>query len=263
MRKSEQIRAVMKSNPQLKFCERFDDKSNIWQLLRHKHPYIEVLFFLDGKATIMVNDTKLSISIYDTVVYPRNVYHQEFLPSGQRQEVICCWIDIPELILDAPVYVQDRDGKLKWLFENIAKEFHNPDMMQEMLDCYMKLILLFVLRNKELGPARTLELHRAMQYIHGHFTEDITGQDLAELEHISESYLSRRFKQINGISVVKYINKLRVEAAKQLLITSQRDISEISYLVGYHSPKYFCRIFKMYTGVSPTVFRMDYYSRWK
>lgn len=60
------------------------------------------------------------------------------------------------------------------------------------------------------------------------------------------------------MTVVSYINHLRIEAAKQLLASTDSSASEIAWQVGFESPKYFHRIFKAETGESPSAFRRAY-----
>ena len=61
-----------------------------------------------------------------------------------------------------------------------------------------------------------------------------------------------------GTTVVCYVNRLRVEAAKRLLIATDGNAAEIAWQVGFESPKYFHRVFKAETGESPTSFRKAY-----
>lgn len=80
------------------------------------------------------------------------------------------------------------------------------------------------------------------------------------MEHISKSYLSRQFKRQTGMTVIGYVNRLRVEAAKRLLTGSELRVDEIAYQVGFESPKYFYRVFKAAAGASPAAFRKSYTS---
>jgi len=58
-----------------------------------------------------------------------------------------------------------------------------------------------------------------------------------------------------GYSPHAYLIKVRLERAKELLITTSFNVSEISFAVGYENPLYFSRMFKKYTGVSPANYK--------
>ena len=60
------------------------------------------------------------------------------------------------------------------------------------------------------------------------------------------------------MTVIAYVNRLRIEAAKRLLTASDKGVNEIAYQVGFESPKYFYRTFRNLTGVPPAAFRRQY-----
>ena len=63
---------------------------------------------------------------------------------------------------------------------------------------------------------------------------------------------------INGMTIVAYINMLRIDLAKGLLVSSNANVNEIAYQVGFESPKYFFRAFRAATGETPAAFRRQY-----
>lgn len=95
---------------------------------------------------------------------------------------------------------------------------------------------------------------RVMEYIRGHYSEEISLDKLAERYYLNSSYLSRLFKQYTGSCITDYLIELRMEAAKELLLTGKYKVYEVSQKVGYRSDKYFFRVFKQYTGQSPSEF---------
>ncbi len=82
-----------------------------------------------------------------------------------------------------------------------------------------------------------------------------TVEDLAKDLNISRIQLYRKVKAILGISVSDHINNIRLEKAKELLLNSNQNISEIAYSVGFSSPNYFSTSFKNKYGVSPKDFK--------
>jgi len=258
MELSKYYNIIRDGRPKLKFCEWFDDRSDLWNFSRHSHPYIELMYFCEGKGRLEVSGTQMSISLFDSVVFPARWEHQEEPASERRREIICLWIDLPELELDMPMHMHDKDNMLNHLFKMIYAEAKRENPEPLLLEHMIKLLLTMLLRNQSEIKAREGALAYVLQYIHSHFAEHITLEELAALEHISKSYLSRQFKQQTGMTVVAYINQLRIETAKRLLIGSEMSVNEIAYQVGFESPKYFYRTFKKLTDESPASFRRQY-----
>ena len=251
---SEQMRVIHEGHPVLRFCEQFDETSDIWEFRLHTHPYLELMFFLEGHASIDADGSQMSAALFDTVLYPAGCPHREAPSPELHREIICLWVDLPELQLDQPLRVQDRGGRLDTLFRYLHacnQEANPPPYLMEHL---LKVLLLQLLRMAASGGGPA-ELSGALQYIRLHCADRITLQELADLEHISVSYLARRFRRITGMTVTEYINHVRVERARYLLATTDKPVQEISYLVGYESPQYFYRVFRARCGETPSAFR--------
>ena len=254
-------RIIREGQPELKFCKRFDDASPIWNFTRHSHPYLELMYFMEGRSGLEVESQQMSITLYDAVVYPAHWAHQEAAAAEQRREVICLWISLPELELSKPIQLHDRDGSLARLFTALHQEAERDRPEPLILEYEMKLLLTTILRSRSESRDREGTLTYVLQYIHAHYAEPITLDQLASLEHISKSYLSRLFKQQTGRTVISYINSLRIETAKRLLTATRENINEIAYKVGFESPKYFYRSFRALTGDTPAGFRKRYQHR--
>lgn len=96
-------------------------------------------------------------------------------------------------------------------------------------------------------------IENAVVYIHKNYTKDnISINYLASLCGMSETYFRRIFKKSKGISPLKYINKLKISRAEELLVSKMYSVSEIALLSGFHDEAYFSREFKKATGVSPS-----------
>ena len=97
----------------------------------------------------------------------------------------------------------------------------------------------------------------AVQYIHAHISEPLSLEAISEYLHISPSHLSRTFKKIYKESLTEYINKARVERAKEYLEYTDQMTYEVAEMTGYKDATYFSSIFKKYTGFSPTEYRQN------
>jgi transcriptional regulator GlxA family with amidase domain len=92
-------------------------------------------------------------------------------------------------------------------------------------------------------------------WLQENFRELTAIAQVIELAGIPERTLKRRFKAATGVSIIEYLQNLRVEEAKGLLEASDLAVDEISYEAGYSDPSFFRRLFKRLTGLSPSNYR--------
>ena len=111
--------------------------------------------------------------------------------------------------------------------------------------------------NIRYGEANNLVTVRATRYIRDHIYGKITLQDIADDQNVSVSYISTRFKADMGISVVDYVNRLKVEEAQYLLRFTDNPLSMISNSLSFSSQSYFQNIFKKYAGCTPAEYRQN------
>lgn len=99
-------------------------------------------------------------------------------------------------------------------------------------------------------------VRHCVEEIQKHYTEpDFSLYQLAEEMKLNTNYLSSLFKKEMGVGYVRYINTLRIEKAKQLLRDMRYRTNEVAALVGIENPRYFTRVFKEMTGLSPAEYR--------
>lgn len=98
----------------------------------------------------------------------------------------------------------------------------------------------------------------AQDYIEKNIDEKITIDELANLSSIGRRSFERRFKQATNNSVLEYIQRVKIEAAKRSLETSMKNINEVMYDVGYSDTKAFRDLFKKITGLTPIEYRNKY-----
>ena len=92
-------------------------------------------------------------------------------------------------------------------------------------------------------------------YIEQNYKKKLSLDDIAEDLHINSSYLSRVYKLKKGKNLFDTILNLRIEAAKDYLINTDKRTYEISELVGVEDASYFSKMFKKITGLSPKEYR--------
>lgn len=100
------------------------------------------------------------------------------------------------------------------------------------------------------------------EYIRLHYREELSVPRLAEQFGYNSNYLSTVYKRATGESLIHYINQTRIAAAKTLLLDTKDSITTISSRVGYSDSKYFIRIFRQMTDMTPAMFRNVYFRKY-
>lgn len=104
-------------------------------------------------------------------------------------------------------------------------------------------------------------IKKAQRFIEGNLSQKITVEQLAERSSISRRNFVRRFKKATQNTPSEYIQRVKVEAAKKNLESTQQNVSEVMNKVGYVDQKAFRTVFKKYVGLSPVAYRGKYNRR--
>jgi len=100
-------------------------------------------------------------------------------------------------------------------------------------------------------------IQRALQYIFLNVEKKITLNDVADFACISPGYLSTLFKQEVKQSLFDFINHTKIDHACELIYENKYRINEISNILGFENAFYFSRVFRKFTGVTPSEFRIN------
>lgn len=102
------------------------------------------------------------------------------------------------------------------------------------------------------------EILKAQEYLETNYTEKISVVDLADKFAIGRRSFERRFKKATSNTVVEYLQRVKIEAAKRSFESSRKNINEVMFDVGYSDTKAFRIIFKKITGLTPAEYRNKY-----
>lgn len=105
---------------------------------------------------------------------------------------------------------------------------------------------------REQSSFKSAPVEKARQYVLEHAEERISLQDVADKVNISAGYLSTLFKKQYNQSFISFINQIKVEHACSLIAEKKYLISEISYRLGFENAYYFTKVFRRYTGMTPS-----------
>ncbi len=101
-------------------------------------------------------------------------------------------------------------------------------------------------------------IKKAQEFIESNFDEKISVEQLASMFALGRRNMERRFKKATSNTVMEYIQRVKVEAAKKNFESSRKNVNEVMYDVGYSDAKAFRNTFKKFTGLSPIDYRNKY-----
>ena len=102
-------------------------------------------------------------------------------------------------------------------------------------------------------------IYPAVAYVHNHRQEMVTMNDMARLCHLSPSYFSRLFRREMGENFINYVNRIKVQWAKERLRSSNDSVVQIAQELGYMDSSYFISVFKKFEGTTPLAYRQHKY----
>ncbi len=137
------------------------------------------------------------------------------------------------------------------------KNIFNSIFNFEEMKIYLKLLFTNIAGSMSETSVYTIEdsIEKIKLYIERNYKNNLSMEFISSLFYMNRSYCSFLFKEKTGEKFVDYVNKIRINKAKELLIQTDSKLYQISKSVGYDNIKYFFRIFKKITGITPEQYR--------
>lgn len=191
--------------------------------------------------------------------------HVMLLPKGSEYTWTC--VEPGECIIidfDAPetgstiscVEVSDSSYILSAFtrIEKCKSLDHLVSRLEAMQQLYGILLFLAKAANKRYTPKdKQQRISPAVDYIlESYWDPQITNRSLADMCGISEVYFRKSFEEVYGCPPIRYLHQLRIRKAKAILLGDYDAIGQVAESVGYSSVYHFSKMFKTYTGMSPT-----------
>ena len=200
--------------------------------LTHKHSFGQLLFALEGRMMIDTGPQFLELEEDQCYYLPPHCVHT-FEAKDRHQFLV---VDVPLRFLQSNhQQVQaDHHGRLISLDERLrslrfllldesGRGASSSGPLDDLVHYLSKAIL-------------TQPKYRSIEYIHAHFNEPITIEQLAAVEHYHPAYYQQWFKKITGKNPSEYIRELRLNEAERLLRETAWSVTDIACHVGYSHP---------------------------
>ena len=217
--------------------------TEIHTLLTHGHNPVDVIsiFFLP-ELIYRPGYPGLDFE-YIRFFYHYSYKHSNYIPAG-------------EIDSERVFNLMDRSY---WALKQVTK--HNRLFIKNCL-CEILLILLLYYE-KSLVPEkihydkRLSDIHRlnpVFRFVENRNQEKISLGQVAAAAYMSPQYFCRFFKRVTGSTFMHYLQQIRIDKAKQLLLAGDMSVTQIAYEVGFESLSYFNRVFRQLTHLTPSEF---------
>lgn len=226
-------------------------------------PDYQILYIHKGCGTFLIDGNEVTCGAGSIILYRPNQPQIYSYYADDRPEVY--WIhflgtksdQLLEYFTINTGYV-GHSRNLKQLFDEIILELQLRKPMFQEICVATFLKLLATTQRLIIGSAKDVSTHpdidRLLTHLNKHYMESWSIEMMADFCHMSVDYFSHQFKHIVGTPPLRFLNQLRIDHAKEILLTENLTISEVSKLVGFSNPLYFSRIFKKTTGISPKMY---------
>lgn len=172
-----------------------------------------------------------------------------------------------DLIIWNAIYTMEvvKNGVLTKYLHPIYNEFYDlipkkrtiedlQNLELEMIDKYINLLI------NDVEVTDNYVINRILKHLHLNIESHISLEQLSSDLNLSAGYISDCFKKHMGMTIMTYAKKIRIERAKVLLLTTNESILEIALTLGFHDQSHFYKVFKSFTGMSPSKYRNSNFS---
>lgn len=230
----------------------------------------QIMQCIGGQGTFICDGRTYKIAPHDVVIFNPHVPHIYFGHPSQSDPWMLNWICF--MVQDTHTFHQQltpqgyavlknvKSPKLFGSFEQAVACLHQDTLAHQLEASGILYSIILELTAHQLGahsePDGLNFLAPVISYMQDHLTEDLPIEVLSAILGISPSYLCRKFKQLYNTSPIKYLIKLRMKKAQELLLTDPYlSIQSVAQQCGYHDTAYFCAEFKRHFRLTPTQYK--------
>jgi len=224
-----------------------------WAAKSHSHDFVELIVVLGGRLRVEIGRSEVVAGANDVLFYPVDVPHAERAEGRGRTDFVFLAVRGP-----APDIVEyltrDADGRIaclaRWLCEEQATSYEDR---RRGMDAFLGAILAELAKLVRYRPIDPMERIRA--HLRDHLPEAHCVDELAAMAGMSRHHFIRTYKRATGRTPMEDLRVLRVEAAGDLLLTTDLPLKDVAEKVGFCDEYYFSRAFRKYRLVPPGRFR--------
>lgn len=231
----------------------------------HFHDFFELYYLLEGERMHMIEGEIYHLTANDFVLFPPHIMHHSYGEKDMPFKRIVLYFS-PDLIANDTIFQLLSEKELLFVNEgyipnqilslllsltheiDVPGKYHDAYICNQLNGLLLNMLRLDFEAVKSIPKTRSA---KAVDYIHNHYMEDISVNQLAEILYVSPYHLCHEFKNATGKTIIQYLNTTRILHAQRLMLETDYNITQISREVGFSNLTHFNRTFKKITGVAP------------
>ena len=232
-----------------------------WGMDAHFHPFHEIIVVVAGRLQVEINGKTLNAGPGEILWYPQEVSHREWTIPKASLESFFISFECPDSSVPSALHQPDSQGRIqalvRWLYAE--RETHASSASSSAENAFLQAILAeyhrLILRQENPLVARL----RA--YMRQHLASPLSLNDLADCAGMSKYHFIRRYKELAGRTPMQDLQHLRIQAARDLLLTTNLPLKEISPRTGLGDEYHLSRLFRAHFDTTPGALRRGHVVR--
>lgn len=261
----------------------YNENNEGLELRPHFHNTYQIIYVRDGKIECCINDKYYTVG-ENSIVFINNMesHNIKVIEYPYRRYSILIKPDFFRTAIQNPIFssvFSNRSENFKHILKldypdentkmNITKHFNNLyievnnkyEFWEEAAKSSLNLIFILLYRkHADFFPLTTIDqstlsIIKIQKYIEEHYTENINLDDMSKLFFMNKYYISHQFKKVTGFTFKEYLIIQRISRAKDLLLYTDYNITQVGMNSGFNNVNHFIRIFKKLEGITPFQYR--------
>lgn len=247
------------------------DFSKGWGVRQHSHAFYQIWYVISGEAEYCLSGQTITISTGDLIFMPAGTVHE--LPV--MRDGLLRYVDIKFLIKDEalrkeceklPMVMRPDDKRINDAILKCREYWYERDQYSQDISRLIFEQVILQLLDTQLPQENQQRFWMPMkknaedlhgtaadiaEYIDKHYMKTFSLEDLSANLRYNKAYLCKLFKDATGMTIIHYLNYVRISHAYDLICYTSNSMSNISLMLGFSSVHYFSRMFKKVCGMPP------------